>query len=264
MITEAIILAGGLGTRLRNAVPDLPKCMAPVNGTPFLAFIIESLQNQGINKFIFSLGYKHEDIIKFLEVFYPNLNSECVIEETLLGTGGAVKAACSLVKNKHVVVVNGDSLFPVNLQQLYDFHLKNKADATIAAKKIKNSDRYGILNIEKSTKRIASFEEKKFTKEGYINAGIYILNVKSLKQSFLAEEIFSLEKDYLAAFSTKLFFYAKPFNSFFIDIGIPEDYKKFKQIIKLQQKKEKDVPNDSTASFINLIELIAGLTKAST
>src|SRR6185295_19332572 len=94
-IKQAIILAGGFGTRLKDAVPDLPKCMAPVNGRPFLFYVINYLRSQGIERFIFSLGYKHEVIEEYLTDQFSTLNFQCSVEETPLGTGGAIKLACS-------------------------------------------------------------------------------------------------------------------------------------------------------------------------
>src|SRR4051794_5214340 len=95
MIREAIILAGGLGTRLRSVISDLPKCMAPVAGKPFLSYVIEHLQKQGIENFIFSVGYKKENIIHFLNSQLSIINYQLSIEEEPLGTGGAIKLACS-------------------------------------------------------------------------------------------------------------------------------------------------------------------------
>src|SRR5450432_2007636 len=106
-ITEAIILAGGLGTRLRSAVPDLPKCMAPVAGKPFLFYVINHLQKQGIDKFIFSLGYKSEVIIEYTKAQYPKTSIQFTIEEEPLGTGGAIKLAASKATDKNVLVLNG-------------------------------------------------------------------------------------------------------------------------------------------------------------
>ena len=94
MIKQAIILAGGLGTRLRRAVPDLPKCMAPVAGMPFLKQVVRYLLSQGIEQFIFSLGYKHEEIEKFLDEEFPTISRQYCIEEEPLGTGGAIRLAC--------------------------------------------------------------------------------------------------------------------------------------------------------------------------
>src|SRR3981081_785371 len=106
---EAIILAGGLGTRLKEAVADLPKCMAPVNNKPFISFVTDHLQRQGIEKFIFSLGYKSEAFTNYLSELFPSKNYQLVIEKEPLGTGGAIRLACSHAKEKNVVVVNGDS-----------------------------------------------------------------------------------------------------------------------------------------------------------
>src|SRR5687768_9345612 len=104
---EAIILAGGLGTRLRAAVPDLPKCMAPVAGRPFLGHLIDYLRMQGVRRFVFSLGYKWELIAQFLKDHYPTLDHALVVEEEPLGTGGAIQLAMQQVSTKHALVTNG-------------------------------------------------------------------------------------------------------------------------------------------------------------
>ena len=113
-IKQAIILAGGLGTRLRSVVSDLPKCMAPVAGRPFLFYVINYLRSQGIEKFIFSLGYKHEVIEEYLKDQFSTLQYECSIEEEPLGTGGAIQLACKLATKKNVIIANGDTLFKIN------------------------------------------------------------------------------------------------------------------------------------------------------
>ena len=101
---EAIILAGGLGTRLRSAVPDLPKCMAPVNGKPFIGYVIDNLQKQGVNKFILSLGYMSDAIISYINTDYPSLNVQFAIEKEPLGTGGAIYLSCTKATEQHVFV----------------------------------------------------------------------------------------------------------------------------------------------------------------
>src|ERR1044071_3137602 len=105
-INEAIILAGGLGTRLKEAVPDLPKCMAPVNGRPFLFYVINNLRSEGIERFIFSLGYKHELIETYLTTEFPTLDFQCSIEKEPLGTGGAILASCYKASEQTVLVAN--------------------------------------------------------------------------------------------------------------------------------------------------------------
>lgn len=221
---SAIILAGGLGTRLRSAVPDLPKCMAPVNGKPFIAYVINYLQTQGIERFIFSLGYRHEEITKFLTLHYPRLNAEIVIEEQPLGTGGAIKLSCSKTTNENVLVTNGDTLFKVDCNKLFSFHQLHKADCTLSLKPMNNFDRYGVVELNEDSS-IKSFKEKQFYKQGLINGGLYALNVQSFLNEKLPEK-FSFEKDYLEKLFKQRKMYGVVQDNYFIDIGIPEDFKK--------------------------------------
>ena len=123
---EAIILAGGLGTRLRSTVSDLPKCMAPVAGQPFLKHVIRYFLSQGIERFIFSLGYKHKVIEHFLDHEFPYVNYQTCIEQEPLGTGGAIQLACKRATEKDVVVVNGDSLFKADIQATFSFHQQHR------------------------------------------------------------------------------------------------------------------------------------------
>ena len=147
-VQEAIILAGGLGTRLREAVPDLPKCMAPVNGKPFIYYVVSHLQKQGIQRFIFSLGYRSEAFIQYINELLPNKNYELVIEKEPLGTGGAIQFACNQVKQTDVVVVNGDSIFKTHIAEQYQIHTTHNAHCTLALKPMVNFERYGVGRIE--------------------------------------------------------------------------------------------------------------------
>src|SRR4051812_38661584 len=143
--SQAIILAGGLGTRLRSAVPDLPKCMAPVAGKPFLFYVIEHFRNQGIEDFIFSIGYMHELIEAWLKKEYGSLSYQCSVEEEPLGTGGAIKQACTFAETKTVIVANGDTLFRVNFGKLLSFYHMCGADCALSLKPMENFDRYGVV-----------------------------------------------------------------------------------------------------------------------
>ncbi|MBA4198789.1 MAG: nucleotidyltransferase [Chitinophaga sp.] len=221
---EAIILAGGLGTRLRSAVPDLPKCMAPVNGKPFIAYVIEELKQQGIDSFIFSLGYKSEAIIEFINIHYTNLNIQYSVEEEPLGTGGAIKLACIKATEKNIIVTNGDTLFKVNITALSELHEKANAACTLSLKPMQNFERYGVVEIDEN-KQITSFKEKQFYEQGLINGGVYALSVDDILQSNLPEK-FSFEKDYLEIFYRTKKMMGSVQDGYFIDIGIPEDYLK--------------------------------------
>jgi D-glycero-alpha-D-manno-heptose 1-phosphate guanylyltransferase len=221
---EAIILAGGLGTRLRSVVADLPKCMAPVNGKPFLAYVIQYLQQQGIERFVFSLGYMREPIIDFLNKEFPSLIFTTSLEDEPLGTGGAIKQALTFAEGENILVTNGDTLFKIHVNEVAAIHNETVADCTLSLKPMNNFDRYGVVVTDTSGK-ITSFKEKQFYESGLINGGVYILN----KKSFLSEDLpqkFSFEKDYLEKYFATRKMYGIEQQQYFIDIGIPEDYAK--------------------------------------
>lgn len=221
---EAIILAGGLGTRLRSVVSDLPKCMAPVAGRPFIDYVIDFLLEQRIDKIIFSVGYKSEVIIKHVNEQYPILNTQFSIEEEPLGTGGAVKLACRMATEKNVLILNGDTLFKIDVEQLISFHNARGANCTLSLKLMHDFNRYGVVELN-NDKSIASFKEKQQYESGLINGGVYALNVAGFLQEALPNK-FSFEKDYLEQYFNKRTMYGDVQNVYFIDIGIPEDFER--------------------------------------
>lgn len=225
MINEAIILAGGLGTRLQSVLSDKPKCMAPIHGKPFLSFLVDYLQASGIEKFIFSVGYMHDVVEKYLDENYSSLHFQIALESEPLGTGGAIKLACSIGSGKNIIVCNGDTLFKIGTGELSTFHIKNKAACSLCLKPMENFDRYGVVTL-KSDYSIQSFQEKKYYDSGLINGGVYALNVEKFLNEDLPEK-FSFEKDYLEKKTDqrgKLFGLVQ--DRYFIDIGIPEDLKR--------------------------------------
>ncbi|EJE3575681.1 nucleotidyltransferase family protein, partial [Campylobacter coli] len=181
---QAIVLAGGLGTRLRSVVQDLPKPMAPINGKPFLAFVLEYLKKQGITEIILSVSYKYELIQEYFKDEFHGMKIHYNIEKELLGTGGAIKDALKLVKNE-VYVVNGDTFFDIDLKKL----VLNGSKICIALKQMQNFDRYGTVNVDEQG-IVTSFEEKVFKKQGLINGGIYLLK-KDIFDEFSLEKKFS-------------------------------------------------------------------------
>lgn len=227
MIRECIILAGGLGTRLRSAVPDLPKCMAPVAGKPFLAWVIDYYRNQGIDRFILALGYMHETIEAFIAEQYPDLDVSFSVEYEPLGTGGAIRLACVHTFDENVLVLNGDTIFTVKLDELSEFHLSNNSDCTLTLKPMKEFDRYGVVSLLPD-QHIESFQEKQYYAEGLINGGVYALNVESFME-LPFEDKFSFEKDYLELYYTKQNVYGLVQDEYFIDIGIPADFERANQ-----------------------------------
>ena len=230
MVKEAIILAGGLGTRLRSIVSDLPKCMAPVAGQPFLKHVIRYLLSQGIEKFIFSLGYKYEVIEEFLNNEFPTIHYECSIEQDPLGTGGAIYLACKRAKDNNIIVVNGDTLFKADLKKAFLFHTANSSDCTLLLKPMEDFDRYGAVELDDNY-AVSSFREKQYFQTGDINAGVYILNVDQFIDKDFPEK-FSFEKDYLEKYYTERKIFGVIEDRYFIDIGIPADFQKAQEELK--------------------------------
>jgi D-glycero-alpha-D-manno-heptose 1-phosphate guanylyltransferase len=231
MIKEAIILAGGLGTRLRSVVAELPKCMAPVADKPFLHYVIRHLRSNGIDQFIFSTGYKSEVIIDYLETQQSMINWRAVIENEPLGTGGAIKLACTKATEKNVLVLNGDTLFSIDAAKLASFHTIYSAACTLSLKPMNNFERYGVVELNKDHS-IASFKEKQLYQNGLINGGVYALNVEKFLQEDLPEK-FSFEKDYLEKYYNQRSIFGVIQDEYFIDIGIPEDYERAQTELKL-------------------------------
>jgi len=222
---ECIILAGGLGTRLRSVTKDiLPKCMAPVNGNPFLHYLFEYLESQRIDRVVLSVGHRSDTILDWISDNKFSFDIDHVQEHEPLGTGGAIQFALQKSKEEHVLVLNGDTLFLCDLHELYRFHLERSAATSIGLKRMYDYERYGSVIVTENDV-IQSFEEKKYKASGFINAGVYMIDKFAFSEKSLPSK-FSFEKAYLETFVSRKTFYGKAFDNYFIDIGIPEDYEK--------------------------------------
>jgi D-glycero-alpha-D-manno-heptose 1-phosphate guanylyltransferase len=231
-ITEAIVLVGGLGTRLKSVVSDLPKPMADVAGRPFLAYLLDYCKQQNIKRAVLCAGYKHETISDYFGDSYNGIELLYSIEDEPLGTGGALLKGLNLLTSPIVAFLNGDSICQVNISEMAGFFQKNNADMVLAVKKMYNFDRYGTVDIEKN--RITKFEEKKPLDEGFINVGVTLLKPEIIVMARSAcpggqtlpqqHQKFSFEKDILEHYTNSLRLFAYETSEYFIDIGIPEDY----------------------------------------
>ncbi|MEO7309061.1 MAG: nucleotidyltransferase family protein [Chitinophagaceae bacterium] len=221
---ECIILAGGLGTRLRTVLADLPKCMAPVAGRPFIDYVIDYFLAQGIEKFILALGYKAEVIIGHMEQNYPDLDIQYSIEIEPLGTGGAIKKACKMLDSDMAVITNGDTLYKIDLSQAIMELGERQPDCTLLLKPMQNFERYGVVELD-SQNKITAFKEKQFYESGLINGGVYLLTVPSFLKEVFTEK-FSFEKDFLEALYPLRNLCGLVQDAYFIDIGIPEDFER--------------------------------------
>lgn len=215
---EAVILAGGLGTRLRCVVADSPKCLAPIASEPFLSYVMEWLGRSGVDRVVISVGYLKEQIISWVSNRYFPFEIDWAVEDEPLGTGGGIRLALSKCRSDEVIVVNGDTFFPVDLSQLFF-----DAPITVALKPMRDFDRYGTVVLE--GRKVDSFREKAPCKEGLINGGVYGIDRSRLDLENLPAK-FSFEKEVLEPLAAKGQVNGWVQDTYFIDIGIPEDYSK--------------------------------------
>ncbi|WP_137938184.1 sugar phosphate nucleotidyltransferase [Chitinivorax sp. B] len=225
-IQTAIILAGGLGTRLRSAVPDLPKPMAPINGRPFLEQQMDYWIGQGIDQFILSVGYRREAIMDHFGQHYRNAPIQYAIEDIPLGTGGGVLLALGkLASLQPCLLLNGDTYFEVALDQLTAFHRHRQADLSFSLFRANEADRYMGMTIAEDGEVLA-LKSGKSAVGSFANGGVYVLNPSGLMQGcFQAGIKLSFEDDLLPALQrqgARLF--GMVCDGRFVDIGLPADY----------------------------------------
>jgi D-glycero-alpha-D-manno-heptose 1-phosphate guanylyltransferase len=218
---EAIVLAGGLGTRLRSVVDDVPKPMAPVQGRPFLAFVLDQLVGAGFETAVLAVGYRHEAILARFGEDYRGLALRYSVESEPLGTGGAIRMACGQTGAQHVFALNGDTYLELDFRSMLSAHLKFGAELSIAICHVPDVARYGALALRDDI--VQGFLEKGQSGPGWINAGTYIL-APPLRARFPRAGAFSFEHDVLAPDIASIRPRAFRCSGRFIDIGIPDDY----------------------------------------
>jgi len=220
---DTVILAGGLGTRLMPVLKDIPKCLAPINGRPFIDIILDNCIDQGLQRFIICVGYLKEQVIEYLRD-----RNDCEIvfakEEELLGTGGALKNAEKYLTGDQFLVLNGDTFVPINYNRLIDWHRKINSFLTMVINYSNNTSRYGSVRVDKNSKIIKFVEKDESLKAGWVNAGGYLMN-KAILEKIAAGANVSLEKDLFLDCLGEDFFGFKNQRQM-IDIGIPASYKK--------------------------------------
>lgn len=222
---EAIILAGGFGTRLQSEIQNVPKPMAPINGKPFLEYLFQYLKHYGFNRIILSTGYLSEKISTWFGNSFQGIKIIYSKEDKPLGTGGALKQALQYCEEQHVLVMNGDSFFDIDLQEFEIFHRHYEGMFSLSVRSVTNASRYGTLLIEED--EIKSFKEKQGIEEpGIINGGVYFVDNFFFLENCPETDTFSLEKDFLEINCDNFGFFGYMSEAYFLDIGTPEDYKK--------------------------------------
>lgn len=225
---EAIILAGGFGKRLQGKIKNIPKPMAPINEKPFLDYLLDYLIKNQVDRVILSVYHQYQIIKHHYNFSYKNLAILYSIDTEELGTGGAIKAALLMAHDDHVFVINGDTYFDVDLNRLFDEHVKSKNDITFSLKPMKNFDRYGFVETD-SNGQVLSFQEKQYRDNGNIDGGIYLIK-KNIFSVFGGSKKFSFN-DFIKNNLNKFKVGSVLFDELFIDIGTPEDYNKAHKVL---------------------------------
>ena len=230
---EAIILAGGKGTRLQSVVADVPKPMAQVADRPFLEFLLDELVLANCSRVVLSVGYKWEVIEKHFGTEYRGMIIDYAVENEPLGTGGAIMLALHKTTADHVLVLNGDTYFDLDLNAFVKAHHNSGSALSIGLKRMDSPDRYGTVEI--SGERILKFNEKVAGLDsGLINAGVYALD-KTAFSTLDLPSAFSFEQLILEKLVEIWNFHGFEAQEFFIDIGIPEDYRKANAYFRMPQ-----------------------------
>ncbi len=228
---QAILLCGGMGTRLRSVVADRPKPMADICGKPFLQYLLEMLRDKGITEVIFALGYMGEMIEEYFQDGSTlGLKIAYSYEEEPLGTGGAIRNALAKILEEEVLVLNADTYFPMDYEGLLRFHQENDGDFSLATRAVEDISRYGAVRRD-AAGRILAWNEKlgnaaQKSLAGEINGGIYVMKKSLIAE--IPEGKQSLEQDCIPKWlSEGKRIFGLPFEGYFMDIGIPKDYQQF-------------------------------------
>ena len=227
---QAILLCGGMGTRLRSVVSDRPKPMADICGKPFLQYLLEMLRDKGITEVIFALGYMGEMIEEYFQDGSAfGLKIAYSYEEEPLGTGGAIRNALPKILEEVVLVLNARTYFPMDYQGLYHFHQENDGDFSLATRAVPDISRYGAVRRDAAGRILAwneKLEDGGQPLAGEINGGIYVMKKSLIAE--IPEGKQSLEQDCIPKWlSEGKRIFGLPFDGYFMDIGIPKDYQQF-------------------------------------
>jgi D-glycero-alpha-D-manno-heptose 1-phosphate guanylyltransferase len=227
-VSEAIILAGGLGTRLRPVLADLPKPMAPIAGRPFLAYLLSYLEEQGIRSVILSVGHQHDAICSCFGQRFGDLQLRYAIEEDPLGTGGAIRFALGLVESPFVFVLNGDTFLGLDYTAMAELVDDSANLLAVALRYVKDGSRFGQALL--SDGYIRGFSSSGVSGPALINGGVYLMSARLFRQ-FPMPDKFSFETDFLQPKVSDICPRAFVCDVPFIDIGIPEDYRRSQTLL---------------------------------
>ncbi len=217
------ILAGGLGTRLRPAVADRPKVLAPVAGRPFICRLLDQLRAFSIREVVLLAGHRAGEVRAALGEHYQGMRLRYSVEAQPLGTAGAVRLALPLLPAGELLLLNGDSFCAIDLGAFGRQHEARSAQASLALCEAQDAARFGQVRLDEAD-RVVRFEEKKAgAGSGWINAGVYLLR-RELFAAVPAGQAVSLERDLLPAWVAGGRVHGYRTGGRFLDIGTPGSY----------------------------------------
>jgi D-glycero-alpha-D-manno-heptose 1-phosphate guanylyltransferase len=217
---EAIVLAGGLGTRLAGRLEGMPKSMAPIAGRPFLEIVLRQLRGAGCTRVVLAVGHLHTIIQEHFGATFNGMRIDYSVESRPLGTGGAIRKALAQVAEESALIMNGDTYLHTDYADMMRFNAVEGAGITIAVVPRPDVSRYGGVVVDR--KRIVAFNEKGRSGPGWISAGVYVLPI-NLEWPPGLNEKFSIEHDFFAPEVARLRPAAYEVSGYFLDIGVPED-----------------------------------------
>jgi NDP-sugar pyrophosphorylase family protein len=224
----AVILVGGLGTRLRPVLPDHQKVVAPVAGRPFVFRLLDQLADAGLQRVVLCTGYKAEQVAELVGTTYRGLSIDYAPEPVPLGTAGALRQALPLLHCDTVLAMNGDSFCEVNLAALWDAHGKSRANSSLVVIEVPETRKGGRVTFDEQC-AITSFVEKGVSQTaGWISAGIYLLQ-RTVLESIPSGRAVSIEREVFPAWIGRGL-YAFRTTGKFLDIGTPESYSAAQQV----------------------------------
>ena len=233
----ALLLVGGLGTRLRQVYADGPKALAPIQGRPFLAYLLRMLAGNGLSRVVLCVGYRAGQIEQWLagqnfglDIFYSR-------EDEPMGTAGALGLAYSRYAcGERVLAMNGDSIMELDLAKMWNLHLTSSAEVSIALARVSDTSRYGSVEVNEDG-WVTSFREKGSGEgAGYINGGVYLFE-PSVMDRVVKDGSVSLEREVLPYQLTRGVLAFKA-DGYFIDIGVPQDLARAQSELSQGQKLE--------------------------
>ncbi|MGH9327670.1 MAG: nucleotidyltransferase family protein [Terriglobia bacterium] len=222
-----VILCGGLGTRLRSVLPDRPKCLAPINGRPFLELLLSGLNSDGFKRVVLCLGYRSGEVEEFIRSRDPwQMDVMFSVEREALGTAGAVKNAEPLTGSADFVVMNGDTILELDFKRLIETHREREALATLALwRSRRGTNRYGSVGLDSAGRITGFYEKAQGTGSSLINGGVYVFSRQMFAHLPSAPPRASLETQVFPSLVGKGLC-GMPCEGYFLDIGVPEDYQR--------------------------------------